>query len=53
MVGHFDPNLMRTYQQQYSLYAILFIIGVEKCWDRELSQICHSVRAYVLMLMRW
>ena len=35
----------------YSSSAILFIIGVEKCWDRELSQICHSARAYVLIIL--
>ena len=35
----------------YSSSAILFIIGVEKCWDQELSQICHSARAYVLIIL--
>ena len=57
IIGHFDPDLMRTYQKQYGEQSVRHLVyhQVEESWYRELSQICYSARAYVLMLMlmRW
>ena len=53
IIGHFDSDLMRTYQKQYSGRIVRDPVNrrVEESWYRELSQICHSARAYVLMIM--
>ena len=55
MIGHFVPDLMRTYQKQYGGRLVCHLVyhRVEEAAgpNRELSQICHSARAYVLMLM--
>ena len=57
IIGHFDPDLMRTYQKQYGGRSVRHLVyhRVEESWHRELTQKCHSARAYVpmLMLMRW
>ena len=47
------PELMRTYQKQYGGRNVRHLVynRVEESWYRELSQICHSARAYVLILM--
>ena len=51
-VGHFAPGLMRTYQKQYGGLFVRHLVyhWVEESWYRELSQICHSARANVLLL---
>ena len=53
IIGHFDPDLMRAYQKQYGERSVRHLVydQVEESWYRELSQIRHSARAYVLMLM--
>ena len=52
-MGHFEPDLMQTYQKQYGEQSVRHLVyhQVEESWYRELSQICYSARAYVLMLM--
>ena len=42
--GHFDPDLMQTYQKQFGGRFVRHIVyhGVEESWSRELSQICNS-----------
>ena len=44
---------MRTHQKQYGERSVRHLVyhQVEESWYRKLSQICHSARAYVLMLM--
>ena len=48
-MGHFDPDLMRTYQEQYSVCQLVYH-RVEESWYQELSQIRHSACVYVLCL---
>ena len=52
-IGHLNPYLMRAYQKQYGGHFVRhrFYDRVGESWYRELSQICHSARACVLMLM--
>ena len=47
------PELMRTYQKQYGGRNVRHLVynRVQESWYRELSQICHSACAYVLILM--
>ena len=47
IVGHFDADLMRTYQKQYGGRFVCHLVyhQVEESWYRELSQMCHSVSA--------
>ena len=54
IIGHFDPDLMPTYQIQYGRRFVRHLVyhWVEESLYREQSQICHSARAYVRMLMR-
>ena len=42
---------MRTYRKQYGGRSFRHLVyhWVEESWYQELSQICHSARAYVLM----
>ena len=44
---------MQTYEKQYGGRFVRHLVyhWVEESWYRELSQICHSARAYVLTLM--
>ena len=44
---------MRTYQKQYGGRIVRHLVypRVEESWYRELSQICHFARVYVLMVM--
>ena len=47
------PEPMRTYQKQYGGRSVRHLVynRVQESWYRELSQICHSARAHVLVLM--
>ena len=51
-MGHFDPDLMRTYEKHYGGHFIRYVVyhQVEESWYRELSHICHSACACVLTL---
>ena len=53
IMGHFDPDLKRTYQKQYGGRLVRHLVyhPVEESWYRELSQICHCARTYLLMLI--
>ena len=53
IIGHFDPDLIQTYEKQYGGHFVCHLVyhWVEESWYRELSQICHSKCVYVLMLM--
>ena len=46
--NHFDPDLVRTYEKQYGGHSVRHLVyhWVEWSWYGELSQICHSARAY-------
>ena len=58
IIGHFDPDLMRTYQKQNGGCFLRYLVyhRVKESWYRELNQMsgtqmCLSARGYVVMLM--